>query len=167
MRETAMNTIGPALNQRERIKGTQTAIAIFEQMRRAEKNSRAHSLALAPQFSRGSKMGTAKGVYNFLRHGMTYKREPNRLQTAKEIRRFIQDGYGDCKHYATTAVGILNACNIPAWFVLISQRSGSKNPNHAYACCMIGEEIVVIDPCRPTFNSEAIHYHKYNLSPLN
>jgi len=167
MRVEAEQRLGQPIGKSERIANHQTAKQIFGQMARAEKNSRGHSIALAPQFKQRSQRQTAQAVYHFLRDGMVYRKEPNSKQTAKEIRRYISDGYGDCKHYATFAVGILNACRIPAWFVLVSQRQGSKTPNHAYAACMIGTDIVVIDPCRPTFNDECKHFHKYNLSPRN
>ena len=163
MRETAEHTLGPSTGSREMIARHQNASQIIQQMRRAEKNSRTQSLALAPQFSKGSQMETARGVYNFIRHGMDYRKESNNRQTAKEIRRYIDDGYGDCKHMSTFTVGLLNACKIPAWFVLVSQRQGSKNPTHAYACCMIGQRVVVIDGCRPKFDDECIHFYKYNI----
>jgi len=165
MRAQARETLGAPLNNRRVISRNQTAPQIFNEMRRAEKNSRGQALAIANQFKGKSQIDTAKGVFNFLRHGMTYKKEPNTRQTVKEIRRYVSDGYGDCKHFATFAVGVLNACHIPTWFVLVSQRPHDKTPNHAYAQCMIGNRIITIDPCRPRFNSECIHYYKYMLSP--
>lgn len=167
MRRTAANTLGSPTGKNEFITHNQTARQIFFQMRRAEKNSREQSMRIARQFKGKSQRDTAKGIYNFLRHGMLYKKEPKNRQSGKEIRRYISDGYGDCKHYATFAVGVLNACRIPAWFVMVSQKPGDRSPNHAYACCMIGEQVYVIDPCRPRFNNECTHFYKYNLPPRN
>ena len=121
MRAAARQTLGPPTGNREKISGHQTATQIFQQMSRAEKNSRGQSMRIAKQFKGKSQLNTAKGVYNFLRNGMIYEKEAKNKQTAKEIRRYIADGYGDCKHYATFAVGVLNACKIPTWFVLVSQ----------------------------------------------
>jgi len=164
-RSVAGEIAGRPLGNRETVTRHQTATDIIQQMRRAEKNSRGQSLRLAQQYKGKPQKDIARGVYNFLRHEMQYRKEPTSKQTAKEIRRYVADGFGDCKHYATYAVGVLNACRVPAWFVLVSQRKRSKNPTHAYACCMIGEQVYVIDPCRPQFNSECLYEYKYNLPP--
>lgn len=165
MRRDISRTIGQPNFLNENVRARQSAKNLFNQMRRAEYNSRDTSKKLVPFFKGASNIDTCKKVYNFLRHGMIYKKEPLSRQTAKEIKRYIADGFGDCKHYAITAVGILNACGIPAWFTLVSQSKFRPAPNHAYCCALVGNEVVVIDPCRATFNTECSHYYKYDLSP--
>lgn len=154
-----------AKGRREFITKYQTAKQIMQQMRRAEFNSRAVSKKLAPFFKKTDEMETCEIVYLYLKKTILYEAEPKHDQTAKTINRFIVDGYGDCKHYATASVGILNACGIPAWFVLVSQDKKNKTPNHAYACALVRNKVIVIDPCRKSFNSECRHYFKYNIPP--
>jgi len=165
MRQTAARTLGRPEGKSERIARNQTAAQILKQMKRAERNSRGQNIRIARQFKDLSQEKTAKGIYSFLRHGMVYKKEPNSRQTVKETTRYIADGFGDCKHYATFAVGVLNACGIPAWFVLVSQHRGRSSPNHAYCQCMIHNTIYTIDPCRARFDSECMHFKKYMLPP--
>jgi hypothetical protein len=145
----------------------QKAGDIANQLLRAEYNSRDVSRELVKYFkSPGDDLRTCKKLWIFLRTKLTYIAEPKSDQTAKTINRFIVDGFGDCKHYATTAVGVLNACKIPTWFVLVSQNKNNKTPGHAYACSMVNGEIIVIDPCRSSFNSECRHFYKYNIAPI-
>jgi len=167
VRETLSNLAGKPTGKNQRIKRSgQTAMDILKQMRKAEYNSRATSKKLASQIKAADPYTTCKRMYSFLKHGMNYRKEPASRQTAKEIKRYLSDGFGDCKHYATTSVGILNACGIPAWFVLVSQSKYRKSPNHAYCCAMVNNEVLVIDPCRPSFNNECTYFFKYDLPPI-
>lgn len=155
-----------AFGKRELISKYQTAKEIIEQLQRAEYNSRSVSKKLVPFFKKFDQRETCETVWYFLRKRITYNAEPPKDQTAKTINRFIVDGVGDCKHYATASVGILNACGIPAWFVFVSQNKFSKTPTHAYCCAMVNKKVVVIDPCRESFDSECRHYYKYNVAPI-
>lgn len=152
--------------RRELISRFQSADEIAKQIRRAEFNSREASKKLAKYFKTSDDLKTCQRVWNFLRREIEYVREPMFDQTAKTIPRYLVDGYGDCKHYATTIVGILNACGIPAWFVLISQKKGVRTPNHAYAAAKVNGRIVIIDPCKKEFGSEARYSFKYHYPPV-
>lgn len=159
-------TAGQPNYKSQRITNRQTSADIIKQMRRAEYNSRDTSKRLVKVFKQPSKKETCRVIHNYLRNGLRYQKEPKHRQTAKEIRRYISDGYGDCKHYAVTAVGILNACGIPAWFVLVSQHWLRPTVNHAYCCALVDNQLIVIDPCRISFNSECKYFKKYNYSPF-
>lgn len=150
----------------ERITQFQTAEEIREQLQRAEYESRPFSRKVAKFFKKSSDYETCRNLWRWLRENINYTKEPRERQTAKTIERFIVDGYGDCKHYATTSVGVLNACGVPAWFVLAGQHLGDKRPNHAYACALVDGKIVVIDPCRKQFDSECRHYYKWQYPPI-
>jgi len=151
--------------KRELISKYQSATQIIRQLRRAELNSRETSRRLVPFFKSQNKRKTCERVWKFLRVHIEYVREPMEDQTAKTINRFLKDRKGDCKHYATTSVGILTACGIPSWFVLVSQKWYRTSPNHAYCCALVDNKIVVIDPCKKTFDNECKHFYKYNYSP--
>ncbi len=155
---------GRATGRREFITNNQTTAQIINQMKRAEYHSRNSSKRLVPAFKKSEKERTTKVLFNYLQKKLEYKKEKGKRQTAKTISRHLSDGFGDCKHYTTTAVGILNACGIPAWFVLVSQHRWKLNPNHAYAQCIIDGDIVTFDPCR-TYDSECKFFHKYRFLP--
>jgi hypothetical protein len=144
----------------------QSAKDIAKSIREDEKESRNFAKKLVPFFKSNSEIKTCKRVWLFLRVGIRYGAEPKTRQTTKSIARFIADRKGDCKHYATASVGILNACNIPAWFVVVRQSSSDKTRFHAYCCALVDNKVVVIDPCRKVFNSECNFVKKYNIAPL-
>lgn len=160
------NYIDRPLGKAEHITTFQNASAIVAQLKRAEKNSRETSARLAKVFNEPNKKAVAAKVYYFLRNQIFYFAEPTTDQTAKTISRFVGDRTGDCKHFATFAVGVLNACNIPTWFTFIGQKNGVKKPNHAYATAFIDGKKVVIDPCRKFFNSEADYFYKWDVERL-
>lgn len=145
----------------------QTAKDILKQLRRAELESRPVSKKLAKAFTEPNKKRICNKVWYFLKKEISYEAEPKSNQTAKTINRFIKEKKGDCKHYATFAVGVLNACGIPAWFTLVGQEKGKKAPNHAYCTAMVDNELIIIDPCRKQFNDECRYYYKWNKYPLN
>lgn len=166
MRYQLIDDIKRPSGKKEFITRFQTAGDIMKQLKRAEYNSRATSKKLATFFKSDNALTTCAKVWLFLRKEIYYNAEPNHDQTAKTINRFIVDGYGDCKHFATFAVGVLNACNIPCWFTLVGQDETVRKPNHAYATALVDKKLVVIDPCRKKFNDECKHFYKWNISPI-
>lgn len=144
----------------------QSAKDIAKSIREDEKESRAFAKKLVPFFNNSDKLKVCRRVWVFLRTYIRYGAEPKEEQTTKSIARFIADRKGDCKHYATASVGILNACGVPAWFVVVRQSKTDKTRFHAYCCALVGNEVVVIDPCRERFNSECRFVKKYNIAPL-
>lgn len=166
-RQKISQSIDKPKMKREHVSFFQNAKEIVRELKRAEANSRGTSKQLAKIFGDDDKVMTAAKVWYFLRNEIYYRAEPKTDQTAKEIPRFISDGTGDCKHFATFAVGVLNACGIPAWFTFVGQDPDVKKPNHAYCCCLIGNRVYVIDPCRKRFNSECKYYFKWDISPTN
>lgn len=139
---------------------------IKKQLRRAEYNSRGFAKKLKPFFVSDDKKKVCKRVWAFLRVYIKYKAEPKERQTAKTIPVFFVQQTGDCKHYATTSVGILKACGIPAFFSIVRQ-TGDKTKWHVYATALIDNKQIVVDPCRKRFNDECSYRKKYNVAPIN
>lgn len=150
--------------RREHIVTFQNAKQIVQQMMRAELDSRATSKKLATIFKEPEQKTTAAKVWYFLKNEIQYEAEPSDDQTAKTIRRFLSDKKGDCKHYATFAVGVLNACGIKTWFTFVGQDPTKKKPNHTYATALIDGKRVIIDPCRSRFNSEPQYYYRWDFN---
>lgn len=146
----------------EKIVEFQTSTDIAKSLKRAEYNSRVHSKKLAPFFKTSDDKKTCLRVWKFLRENIVYERESKHRQTAKEINRFLYEGFGDCKHYAVFCVGVLNACGIPAFFSLISQRREFPNrPNHIYCVALVENEMFVIDGTKFKFNKESTFVKKW------
>ncbi|MEO5350753.1 MAG: transglutaminase-like domain-containing protein [Magnetococcus sp. YQC-3] len=145
----------------------QNASQIITQLKRAEKESRPTAQQLAKYFCEADKYKTAQKVWYFLRNEIFYEAEPKNDQTAKTVKRFLADATGDCKHFATFAVSVLNACGIPCWFTFVGQFKDQMKPNHAYATCLINGKRVVIDACRKYFNSPPDYYYKWEIKRDN
>lgn len=138
---------------------------IKKQLRRAEYNSRPFAKRLTKFFQSDDEIKTCQRIWGFLRMYINYEAEPKARQTAKTIPRFFVEQKGDCKHYAVTSVGILTACGIPSWFVIVRQ-TNDQTRWHVYAAAMIDNEVVVVDPCRKIFNSECRFVKRYNVPPI-
>lgn len=152
----------------ERLAMFQSREDIVKGILRAEKESRTFSKKLVPFFKKDDKIKTCKLVWLFLREKFTYEAEPRSNQTVRKISRMIADSETkplDCKHYATASIGILNACGIPAWLCVVWQGT-DQNKFHAYCCAMVNNKLVVMDPCRNSFDSECSYKRKWNISPI-
>lgn len=143
----------------------QTAEDIKRAIRRAEYESRGFAKRLKPFFNSNDKEKVCKRVWTFLRLYINYKAEPKQKQTAMRIPVFFVRKRGDCKHYATTSVGILRACGVPAWFCIVRQ-GGDKTKWHAYCNALVNGNVITVDPCRKRFDSECRFVKKYNVSPI-
>lgn len=145
----------------------QNATDITKIIRRSEFESRMFAKKLVPFFKKNDDEKTCELVWRFLREYIEYGAEPKEKQTGKTIARFFLDKKGDCKHYSTTSVGILNACGIPAWFVVVRQSDNDRSRFHAYCQALVNKKIVTIDPCRKKFDSECEFVKKYSIQPIN
>lgn len=166
-RSNIYSRIKPSDGKAKHITTFQNAREIVQTLKKAEYNSRKVSKQLAPYFCEPDPKATAAKVWYFLRTQIKYYAEPKTDQTAKEINRFIKDGTGDCKHFATFAVGVLNACGIKTWFTFVGQDKNQKKPNHAYATALINNELITIDPCRKRFNSECKYWYKWDIPRIS
>jgi hypothetical protein len=144
----------------------QNASDITKIIRRSEYESRNFAKKLAPFFKKTDDEKTCELVWKFLREYIDYRAEPKEKQTGMTIARFFLAKRGDCKHYSTSAVGILNACGIPAWFVVVRQSDIDKTKFHAYCQALVRNRIVTVDPCRNKFNSECRFVKKYSIQPI-
>ena len=154
------------IGKSEKISSFQNAETIIAQLQRAEYESRSFSKKLRPIFNSENKLKVCKKVWYVLRKYFRYEAEPKENQTAKTLAVYIVSRKGDCKHYTTASVGILLQCGIPAWFTYIRQDPSNKNKGHIYCSALVNGQIVVIDPCRKVFNSEASYIYKKNIPPI-
>lgn len=108
---------------------------------------------------------SCKLIFFFIKNIIPYKMESENRQTARTLNRILQDHKkgGDCKHYATTSAALCKALNIPCKLRLISQRYGSKQPNHIYTVAVIKGKDVIIDPVLKKFDTEARYNYKYDI----
>jgi len=159
-------SIGSVDRKNQFITYFQNANDIAKELRRSEIESRKFAKQVKKFFKKNDDEETCEFVWRFLRVYIRYKAEPPERQTGKTIPRFFVDKTGDCKHYSIASVGILNACGIPAWFSVVRQSETDKTRFHAYCSALIGNKVVIVDPCRTKFDSECYFVKKYNFSPI-
>ena len=109
----------------------------------------------AKNFKAGSRMQTAKNVWDFMKRKITYKRDPNHKQMIRLPNRFVNDADGDCKSFALFAASILGNLGMPVTFRYAGYRDDSNIPTHVYMTTEDenGKEIIV-DGVYRAFNKE-------------
>lgn len=139
----------------------QTSSDIIQALLRAVRESEPTAQKIASKFKGKNAEETCKNVYNFLRKEIIYDREPVEKQTAKTLRRIFDEGYGDCKHYSTSAAAIFKALKIPVYFRVIDQ-NGSRY-NHIYTVVKYPDRDIIVDACYPYFNHEPQYFKKVDI----
>lgn len=78
---------------------------------RSHKNYAHYYDKIAPFFYRNSVKKIADDIYNFLKQDIKYREESKEAQTTAVPMGILTRGFGDCKHYASMAGGIIDALN--------------------------------------------------------
>ena len=105
---------------------------------------------------------TAKNIHKFLKNNLEYEIEPEKQQTSKSLTRYLNDGYGDCKHYSLAIASILKF--MPKYdkicFRFVSYDMFSPSVTHVYVVAKTKEgDEIKIDPLQD-FNYEKKFYFK-------
>lgn len=107
---------------------------------------------VAERFWTGDAKGTAQNLYNFLAENIKYKIEPDKDQTIRSPGATLSLGHGDCKHYATFIVGVLDALrrkgyDLHPYYRFASYKITDRTPGHVFAVLkQPGEPEIWIDP---------------------
>lgn len=97
---------------------------------------------------------SAQNVWNFLKHSIQYKEDPQSHQMIRLPNRLLLDRVGDCKSFSLFAAAMLSAMGLPVAFRYASY-SQSPIPTHVYVVTQdeAGREIIV-DAVWKSFDSE-------------
>lgn len=103
---------------------------------------------------------TARNIHKFLKRNVKYEIEPEDDQTSKSLSRYLNDGYGDCKHYSLAIASILKY--MPMYdkfcFRFVSYDMFNPSVTHVYIVAKTKEgDEIVIDPLQE-FNYEKKFY---------
>lgn len=106
---------------------------------------------------------TARNIFDFLKHEIEYRVEPATKQTTKSLQRFVNDGYGDCKHFALFANTILQQCGFKSMYRFSGYRD-TQNVQHVYS--YLPNTNTILDAVLPSFDTEKPYKIKkdYNMS---
>lgn len=162
----------PAPNYKRRVlvNGNQTTKEIAAGLLIAERDSRIYWPFLRTAFLNSDKLKTCKRIFDYCRQNIEYKKETANDQTVRTVNRIIKEGKtkgADCKHFAILCVSACLACNIPAWFRLVSYSTYNPDPTHVYCIARVGGVNIAIDPVLSAFDTELQYNFVYNVKPLN
>lgn len=176
-RNYIINKLGEADNRAKLIKPVQSTYDIINQIKEQHNANLPYARLIAHKFKGRTFYATCKNIFTFLKKNIEYKIESGDMQTTKTIQRLMQDGHGDCKHYANFINPILHALYGPNTFVYrFASYNDSLLPQHVYAVGISPENgrEIYIDPVLPDFDVEKKYNHKidkrmalYSLSGVN
>jgi Transglutaminase-like superfamily len=148
-----MGVLAPFQNRREMLSAEQSTGDIIDAILDAHRRHAQDYSKISSFFNAGSKMQTARKIYNFLKKNVRYVIEPGSKQTVKSPAAILATGYGDCKHYSLFAGGILQNLGIPFAYRFASYRIFDKQPQHVFVVVNPGTENEIwIDPVVGEFN---------------
>lgn len=106
---------------------------------------------------------TARNIFDFLKNEIQYNVEPAEKQTTKSLQRFVNDGFGDCKHFSLFAGAILQQCKFKPLYRFAGYRD-RQNVQHVYT--YLPKSNTVLDAVLPSFDTEKTPTIKkdYNMS---
>ena len=117
---------------------------------------------LAQELYSGDPRKDARRIYNFLRSGIRYTKDPAGQQLIKTPSRLIADKKGDCKSYSLFAGSLLANMGYP---VILRYASYDRNPvpSHVYVVTkdQYGNEII-LDGVYKAFDQQVPYKFKYD-----
>lgn len=98
---------------------------------------------ISEMFWKGNVKDTARGLFDFLKKNVEYKIEPGTVQTVKTPAAILAQKKGDCKHYASFIMGVVDSLNrkgypISGGYMYVNNNANNDNYHHVFA--------VVVDP---------------------
>lgn len=92
-----------------------------------------------------------KNIYDFIQKNIQYKEESNEVQTTSLLTGILYRGFGDCKHYALIAGGILNAIERLTgkkinWVYRFASYKINPTPHHVFVVVFDNDDEIWIDP---------------------
>jgi len=119
------------------------------------------------QFWRGTPESTARYIFDYLKKNVHYDVESPDEQTVKSPGAIVGDRFGDCKHYASFANGVLHSLQrkgYPVGTVIYRYAGyypGQDDLHHVFAVLKANGREYWIDPVLKTFNNRGTPYYAH------
>lgn len=125
---------------------------------------------ISEMFWRGNALDTAKYLFDFCKQNVSYKIEPDKLQSVRSPAAIMSMGNGDCKHYASFIVGVLDSLKRKGYKVdpiyrFASYKMYDRVPHHVFAVIKVNGDDVWIDPVLRYFNERKQYFSKTDKRP--
>lgn len=112
----------------------------------------------------GDVPSTCKHLWTFLKDNVKYSVESGEDQTIKYPGAILAHGKGDCKHYASYIVGVMDSLRRKGYPVDAFYRFTADKPDmevhHVFAVVKHGNKNIYVDPVLDHYNA---HPHYYNI----
>ena len=163
-RKQILSILGKPLFKSKLIKGWQNTDDIISQIISQHKENLKDAEKIKKLFCGENAEITAKNVFNFLRNEITYKIENGSQQTTKSLKRFVADGFGDCKHYSNFVNSILSVCGYNVIYRFTAY-NGKQDYQHVYS--YLPDQKIIIDAVLPNFNEQKNYTKKKDIKIMS
>lgn len=124
-------------NNQQLIASRQLTGDIIREIDKMHHNEKKNYSKIAEQFWTGDVLSTCQNLYNYLRKNITYREEPGAKQTVKTASAFLNQGYGDCKHYSSFVAGVIDALSdmgypVSVKLAYVNSVDNSENYHHVF-----------------------------------
>lgn len=159
MRSKLANILGTPNYRAKVISSWQNTSDIIEAIKRQHILNMPEARKISKYFCDPDERKTARNIFNFLKENTEYRVEPAQKQTVKTLKRFLADGYGDCKHYSIFTNTILQACG----FKPVYRFADYKGDGFGHVYSYLPKSNTVIDAVLPSFDTEKTPYKKKDI----
>jgi hypothetical protein len=158
-RITLIKTIGSPDNKAVLVNSWQNVDDIIKVIMQQHAENLKDAKKICKYFKGNSEKETAKNVFNFLKNEIEYKVEPAAKQTSKTLKRFLADGFGDCKHFSNFTGTIMQACGYNVTYRFAGYNG--KDLQHVYN--ILPDSKIVVDAVLPYFDTEKTYSKKKDI----
>jgi hypothetical protein len=163
-RTQILSILGQPLFKSKLIKGWQNTDDIISQIITQHKENLKDAEKIKRLFCDKDAESTAKNIFDFLRNEISYKIESGKNQTTKSLKRFVSDGFGDCKHYSNFVNSILNVCGYDVIYRFTAY-NGKQDYQHVYS--YLPNQNIIIDAVLPNFNEQKEYSKKKDIKIMS
>jgi len=159
----------------EKLLSRQNVYDIVREVVRQHELNKPEADAICEMFWTGDAKGTVHNVFRFCKKNMPYDFEPSKKQTVKTLAQIMHDAelgsiQQDCKHYALTCVGILEALRrkgypVSAFYRFCSDLPNERYPKHVFCVAMVDGKEYWCDPVLSTVNQDYKYYYTLDKKP--
>lgn len=163
-RKQILSILGQPFFKSKLINGWQNTNDIIKQIIIQHKENISDAQKIKKLFCGKDAESTAKNVFDFLRNEIQYKIESGQTQTTKSLKRFVSDGYGDCKHFSNFVNSILSACGHD---VVYRFTAYNNKPDYQHVYSYLPKENIIIDAVLPEFNKQKEYSKKKDIKIMS
>lgn len=125
---------------------------------------------ISEQYWQGNAKDTARLLFDFCKKYITTRTESDQKQSIKGPGRFLNDGHGDCKHYASYINGVLDSLARKGYPVSSNYRFTADTPgddvHHVFVVVRDGNQEYQVDPILSSFNQRPQFYNVKDINML-